>query len=127
MESTNQHFSNSSLDTKTVLILFVEIVFIMIYLISLLLIVIRRAKKFIVAHNKKYYLIIFFYIVTKLVLSAILIVKVIVGMANQWSNIEPSEVEIIVKTSLVLANFSAIELFLVALEVYLSHCFSVVS
>lgn len=90
--STNKSFYHASLDTKTVLMLFVEIVFILIYLISLVLIVIRRVKKFIEAHNKKYYLIIVFYIVSKLILSAILIIKVIVGMANQWSNIEPNEV-----------------------------------
>ena len=70
--------------------LFVEIVFLTIYLISLALIVIRRAKKFIEARNKKYYLVIVFYIVSKMILCAILIIKIIAGMTTQWSNIDPA-------------------------------------
>jgi hypothetical protein len=48
-------------------------------------------------------------------------------MASNWSNIEPSQVELFIKTAIVLADFSMIELFLVALETYLSHCLSVVT
>lgn len=101
--------------------------FILIYLVSLALVVIRRAKKLINSPNRKYYVAIVFYIASKLILCVILVVKVIVGMTNQWSNIDPDQVELILKTSLVLTNFSVIELFLIALETYLTHCFSVVS
>ena len=38
------HFK-SNIDTKTILILFVEIFFILIYLVSLLLVTMRRAKR----------------------------------------------------------------------------------
>jgi hypothetical protein len=77
-------FNNKgSLDSKTILILFVEIVFILIYLISLTLIVMRRAKKFIESQNRKYFIVIVFYIASKLILCGILIMKVIVGLVNQ--------------------------------------------
>ena len=60
-------------------------------------------------------------------LCAILVVEIILGMANQWSNIDPAQVELIVKTGLVLADLCMVELFLVALETYLTHCFSAVA
>lgn len=101
------HFG-SGLDTKTILILFVEIFFILIYLISLALVTIRRAKKLLELQNRKYYMIIVFYIGSKLILCLILIVQIIVGMTNQWSNIDPDQVELIIKTGLVLADFSVI-------------------
>lgn len=116
-----------SLNTDTVLILFVELVIVAIYLVSLLLVVMRRAKRLLELHNRKYYLVVVFYIASKLVLAAILVVQIIVGMANNWTNIEPAHVELFVKTALVLADLSIIELFLVALETYLSHCMFAVS
>jgi hypothetical protein len=71
--------------------------------------------------------IIVFYIATKLILCLILIIQIIVGMTNQWAEIDPDQFELLIKTGLVLANFSVIELFLVALEIYLTHCFSALS
>lgn len=82
---------------------------------SLLLVVVRRAKRLMDLHNRKYYMMVLFYIISKLILCAILIVQVIVGMAKSWSNIEPGQVELIIKTGIVLADFCMIELFLVAL------------
>jgi hypothetical protein len=80
----------------------------MIYLVSLMLVMIRRAKKLIEMHKRKYYVIVAFYIVSKLILCIVLIVQIVVGMGNQWSNIDPDQVELLVKTSLVLSNFSVI-------------------
>lgn len=77
--------------------------------------------------NRKYYLVIAFYIASKLILCLVLLVQIVVGMANQWTNIDPDQFELLIKTSLVLANFSVVELFLVALEIYLTHCFSAIS
>lgn len=111
MESTNPlDFSSrkSGLDTKTVLILFVEIFFVLIYLVSLMLVIIRRAKKLIILENRKYYVIIAFYIVSKMILCLILIIQIIVGMTNQWSHIDPNQVELLIKTGIVLADFSII-------------------
>ena len=90
--ATTPIHGETSLDTKTVLILFVEIVFILIYLVSLALVVMRRAKKLITSPNRKYYVAIVFYIASKLILCVILVVKVILGMANQWSDIDPDQV-----------------------------------
>jgi|JI8StandDraft_1071087.scaffolds.fasta_scaffold1747868_1 hypothetical protein len=75
---------DGTLDTKTVLMLFVGVVIVVIYLISLLLIVIRRARKLIELHNRKYYLIILFYIATKLILCAVLTIEAIVGIPSNW-------------------------------------------
>lgn len=97
-----------ALDTQTVLILFVEIVIIVIYLVSLLLVVMRRAKKLLDLRNRKYYVGVVFYIASKMVLCAILIVQIIVGMASQWSNIDPDKVEMLVKAGIFLADFSII-------------------
>lgn len=75
-------------------------------------------------HNRKYYSLVLFYIASKLVLCAVLLVQVVVGMANDWDNIQPQQVELIIKAAIVLADLAIIELFLVALETYLSHCLS---
>ena len=82
----NDHYKNTgdSLDTKTVLMLFVGVTIDVIYLVSLLLIVIRRAKKLIELHNRRYYLVIAFYIASKLIICVILTIEMIVGVANQW-------------------------------------------
>lgn len=100
---------------------------VIIYLVSLLLVMVRRARRLMELHNRKYYIMVAFYIASKLVLCSILIVQVIVGMASSWTNIEPSQVELFIKTAIVLADFCMIELFLMALETYLSHCLSVVT
>jgi hypothetical protein len=86
----------------------VEIFFILIYLVSLTLVTIRRAKKLLELQNRKYYMIIVFYIASKLIICLILIVQIIVGMTNQWLNIDPNQVELLIKTGIVLANFSVI-------------------
>jgi len=106
---------DSSLEDKTVLILFLALVIIFIYLIALLLIVIRRAKKLIELHNRKYYFFIAFYIVTKIIVCIILGIEIIVGMASNWVNLSAAEIESMIKTAIVLANLSVIELFLISL------------
>ena len=115
----------AALDAATVLILFVEVVIISIYLISLALVVVRRAKKLFELHNRKYYLAVVFYIASKLVLCAILVLRIIIGIPEEWKNLEGRFVEIIVKTAITLADFSIIVLFLVALEIYFALYFSI--
>ena len=76
-----------SLDSATVLIIFVEVVIVSIYLISLTLVVVRRAKKLFELHNRKYYVAIVFYIISKLVLCAIIVLRIIIGIPQEWKNI----------------------------------------
>lgn len=115
MNETSHPRSATPLETQTILILFIEIVIIVIYLIILLLIVVKNAKKFLQMQSRNYYLIVTFYIVSKLIICGILIVQIIVGIANQWTNIEPNSVEVMIKVGIVLADLSIIELFLTAL------------
>lgn len=68
----------------------------------------RRVKKLMEMHNRKYYLIIVFYIASKLVLCIILVVQIIVGMANQWADIDPGKVETFVKIGILMADLSII-------------------
>lgn len=104
-----------------------EIVIIVIYLISLLLVVIRRAKRLIELRNRKYYLAVAFYIASKLILCSILIMEIIVGIANDWKDLKSEQIELIIKTGLILADFSIIELFLISLETYFVLCFSAIT
>lgn len=106
------------LDTKTVLMLFVGLVMVFIYLMVMLLVVVRRAKKLIELHNRRYYLVITFYIVSKLIVCSILGIEVIVGMTSNWENLSGAQIETLIKTALVLADMSIIELFLISLENY---------
>ena len=117
-DSTKHQVKDSSLDDKTVLILFLALVIVFIYLIALLLIVIRRAKKLIELHNRRYYFFIAFYIVTKVIVCIILGIEIIVGIASSWVNLSASEIESMIKTAIVLANLSVIELFLISLQNY---------
>jgi len=109
---------------KTVLILFIGVTIAVIYLTCLLLIVIRRAKKLIELYNRRYYLVIVFYIASKLIICAVLTIEVIVGIANSWENLSSDNIELMIKTGLVLADFSVIELFLISLEHYFTLCLS---
>lgn len=98
--------SNNNLETQTVLMLFVEIVFILIYLVSLALVMARRAKKLASSSNRSFYTFVTVYITSKIIISIILVVKIIGGMTSEWANIDPDQVELLIKTSLILANFS---------------------
>lgn len=88
--------------------LFVALVIVAIYLVCLLLIVIRRAKKLIELYNRRYYIIVIFYVASKLIICAILSIEVVFGFTNTWSNLDPVQVELLVKTGIVLADFSII-------------------
>ena len=111
-------FRSEALDTKTVLILFVEIVIIAIYLICLLLVIIRRARKLIDCKNRKYYAAVVFYVLSKMIVSAIIVIQIIVGISTGWENLSPSHIELLIKTAIVLADFSVVELFLISLQAY---------
>jgi len=98
-----------------VLILFIEVVIISIYLISLSLVMARRAKRLMGLHNRKYYLAVVFYLGSKLILCAILVLRIIIGIPNQWTDLDANFIEIVIKNGIVLADLSIIELFLTAL------------
>lgn len=103
-----QAAQDQSLDTKTALMLFVGLVIVVIYLICLLLIIVRRAKKLLELYNRRYYLFISFYIVSKLVISAILGIEIVVGFTNDWGNLNTKTVELMIKSGIILADFSII-------------------
>jgi hypothetical protein len=108
----------NSLDDKTILILFLALVIVFIYLVALLLIVVRRAKKLIELHNRRYYFFIAFYIFTKIIVCIVLGIEIIVGITSNWVNLSAMQIEAMIKTAIVLANLSIIELFLTSLEYY---------
>lgn len=74
-------------DPKTALVLFVALVIVVIYCMSLLMIVIRRAKRLIELYNRRYYLIIVFYVASKTILSVILGINIIVGFTQNEENL----------------------------------------
>jgi hypothetical protein len=117
MPSPDTHHNSieDSMDTRTVLIIFVEIAIFVVYLVSLLLVVVRRAKRLIELRNRKYYITIAFYISTKLMLCALLIVSIVAGISDQWQNLDSADVELVIKTAFILADFAIIELFLISL------------
>lgn len=124
MNSERSLLQDEPLDGKTVLVLFIAVVIIVIYLISLLLIVVRRAKKLIDLYNRRYYLFILFYIATKLIICIILGIEIIVGIGNNWSNLNASHVQLLIKTGLVLSDFSIVMLFVISLQHYFNLCLS---
>ena len=74
-------------DTKTALVLFVALVIVVIYCMCLLMIVIRRAKRLIELYNRRYYLVILFYVASKVILSVILGVNIIIGFPQNEDNL----------------------------------------
>lgn len=104
--------------------MFLALVIIFIYLVALLLVVVGRAKKLIELHNRRYYFFIAFYIFTKMAVCIILGIEIIVGIASGWVNLSGAQIEAMIKTAIVLANLSVIELFLISLENYFKLCLS---
>lgn len=86
-----------------------------VYLIAVLLVLVRRAKKLLQLHNKKYYFTIVLYIASKIVICAILLIQIIAGIRNDWADLSPDHVEIMLKNAIALADMAVIELFLIGL------------
>jgi len=70
---------------------------------------------------------IIFYTASKLIICAILAVQFVAGFRNSWADLDPEYVENMIKTALALADFSIIQLFLIALEKYLILSLSAIS
>jgi hypothetical protein len=67
---------------------------------------------------------ILFYVGSKLIICAVLIIEMIVGVAKNWENLDSDSIELMIKTGLVIADFTIIEMFLISLEHYFKLCLS---
>lgn len=56
-----------------------------------------------------------FYILTKLIICTIIVIQVIVDFANSDQDIKSESLELYIKTGIVLADYSLIELFFINL------------
>ena len=109
----------------TVLIIFLLVVMITIYLISTLLVLLRKFKNIYKQRfsTRTFYSLVAFYIISKMILCTVLLIEILSQIPNQWDTLKGEDIEIVLKNSIVLADMSIIELFLVALYLYLKVCF----
>lgn len=82
------------LQNITVLLVFLLVVIIAIYLVSTLLVLVRKFGNIIKSRpsTKVYYSIVIIYIITKLVLCAILMIRILSEMPNQYENLKGEDI-----------------------------------
>ena len=74
---------NGTLDTITILLIFLMTVITQIFLIGLITVLLKKIKLIIRSTPKKYYYFVFFYIFTKMILCVILEVKIITSLPDK--------------------------------------------
>ena len=68
-----------------------------------------------------------FYLISKGVISIILTIKIIVGIADNWSSLYPSFIENLFLIACTFADLSIIEMFLISVEYYYLFSFSAIN
>lgn len=66
------------------------------------------------------------YISIKIIICVILLIPILAGISAEWEDLKPSYIEIMLKNSIILGDLCVIELFLIALEYYLSLSLSAI-
>ena len=82
---------NGSLDTITVLLIFLMTAITQVFLIGLITVLLKKIKLIIKSTPKKYYYFVFFYILTKMILGIILEIKIITSLPDQVENIDSQD------------------------------------